>query len=105
MYWIWVKMLFGHPASFVSRAAYKKYGLYDTSFKISADYELFLRFVRGKAKFSYIPIRLAYFRKGGISTSGEEEVNKEDFLVRAKHNKFNAYAIAVILRLLKWIKK
>ena len=33
-----------HPSSFIRRDIYKKYGLYDESFKIAGDLEIFLRY-------------------------------------------------------------
>jgi glycosyltransferase involved in cell wall biosynthesis len=69
--WIWFGMLFNHPASFISMDWYKKYGLFDDSYKIAGDYELLLRLYRSGGTFSQIKKNLAYFREGGISTSLE----------------------------------
>ena len=32
--WAWVSMPFPHPATFIKNEIYKRYGLYDTSFRI-----------------------------------------------------------------------
>jgi glycosyltransferase involved in cell wall biosynthesis len=60
-----------HPTFFVRKKIYDAYGVFDTSFKIAADYELMLRFL-GKHGISsvYIPEVLVKMRTGGASNSG-----------------------------------
>ncbi|MEW6107760.1 MAG: glycosyltransferase family 2 protein [Nitrospirota bacterium] len=57
-----------HPTFFVKRRVYEKYGLFNTDFRIAADYELMLRFL-GKHRIStfYIPEVLIKMRVGGAS--------------------------------------
>ena len=70
-----------HPTFFVKRELYDQFGYFDTSFKITADFELMVRFLlKGGASFSYIPEILVKMRTGGVSTSGVKStitVNKE----------------------------
>ena len=55
-----------HPTFFVRREVYKKYGLFNTDFKIAADYELMLRFLeKNKVRSYYIPETLVKMRVGG----------------------------------------
>jgi len=55
-----------HPAFFVKKAAYDKYGLFNLDFKISADYELMLRFLeKYKSRSCYTPKFLVKMRDGG----------------------------------------
>ena len=66
------KMKFGlmppHPASLVKREVYIKHGLYNKSFKIAADFELFLRlFVLKKIRFKIMNNTIIRMRSGGIS--------------------------------------
>lgn len=57
-----------HPTFFVKREIYYKYGMFNTNFKIAADYELMLRFLeKYKIKSSYIPKVLVRMRLGGAS--------------------------------------
>lgn len=57
-----------HQASFFRRELFCKYGNYDTRFKISADYDLFVRFlVVHKASYFHIPRVLSIFKLDGIS--------------------------------------
>lgn len=64
---IWFQMAVPHPSVFIKRDIYVKYGFFDTTYKIVADYELILRLYSKGVKFGYINDVLAYFRKGGIS--------------------------------------
>ncbi|MFA5411627.1 MAG: glycosyltransferase family 2 protein [Candidatus Omnitrophota bacterium] len=57
-----------HPAFFVKKEAYDKYGYFNTAFKISADYELMLRFLyRYGISVAYLPEVLVKMRSGGVS--------------------------------------
>lgn len=71
-----------HPTFFIRREFYDKYGLYNTDFSISADYELMLRMLyRYKLNCEYIPEVLVSMRTGGHSNSSWRKrwvANKED---------------------------
>lgn len=57
-----------HPTFFVKRWAYEKYGYFNTDFKISADYEIMLRFLyKYRIQGAYIPKALIKMRWGGKS--------------------------------------
>lgn len=69
------KLRFGwmppHPATFIKKRAYDKYGLYKTTFKIAADYELFVRLLLVKnLTYKHLNKVLIRMRSGGASTSG-----------------------------------
>jgi glycosyltransferase involved in cell wall biosynthesis len=70
-----------HQATFIRRKLFLEHGLYDTSFKIHADHEWFVRMCRiHKVSCSHIPRVLAVFREGGISTSSEtSSIRKVEF--------------------------
>ncbi len=72
-----------HPACFVSRAAYEKYGLFLEWFRIAADYELMLRFYRAGVPFIMEPYVLTNFRMGGASHGKRLEM--ESAVARAIH--------------------
>ncbi|MEH6604209.1 MAG: glycosyltransferase family 2 protein [Pseudomonadales bacterium] len=57
-----------HPAFFVRRELYQKYGGFNTTYRISADYDCILRFL-GKAGIipAYLPCVLVKMRMGGES--------------------------------------
>jgi hypothetical protein len=55
-----------HPTLFLRREVFARWGLYDLSFKISADYDAMLRYlVKGGIRLAYIPEVLVCMRVGG----------------------------------------
>jgi glycosyltransferase len=71
-----------HPTFFVRKSVYEKYGFFNTDLKISADYELILRFLlKYGVTSTYIPRVLVYMPVGGVSNasfSNRLKANKED---------------------------
>lgn len=60
-----------HPATFIKKSVYDKCGLYKINYKISADYEIFVRFLLvNKVSYKHISKILVRMRDGGVSTSG-----------------------------------
>lgn len=64
-----------HPAFFVKREIYQKYGLFDLSYKIASDYDLILRFL-GKQRIStaYLPEVLVKMKIGGKSNKNLKNI-------------------------------
>jgi len=57
-----------HPTLYLRREVFNRYGLYDTSFRIAADYDAMLRYLgQGQIKLAYIPEVLVKMRVGGES--------------------------------------
>jgi len=57
-----------HPAFFVKKWVYEKFGCFNTDFKIAADYELMLRLlVKYGTSTYYIPELIVKMRMGGLS--------------------------------------
>jgi len=57
-----------HPTFFVKKNIYEKYGVFDTKYKIGADYALMLKFlIKHKISVKYIPEILVKMRVGGNS--------------------------------------
>ena len=61
------RMSIPHPAVFVKRDIYRKYGLFDSNLLIAADYDFLYRVWNKKVSFGYIDKKLTYFRENGIS--------------------------------------
>ena len=59
----------GHPSLMLKREVYKKYGLYNTDYVCSADYEFMVRFLKDGNKLAYVPEILISMFYGGTSTS------------------------------------
>jgi glycosyltransferase involved in cell wall biosynthesis len=61
--------IFLHPSTYVSRKTHDKFGLFDTSYRLAADYEFFLRIKKHGAKFKEINHILTNYRQGGASSN------------------------------------
>jgi glycosyltransferase involved in cell wall biosynthesis len=76
--------MFPHPSLFTHRRYFEKYGVFDTAFKITMDYEWLLRGVLIE-KVVHIPILVTCFRDGGISTVNNQRVKNETILALKKN--------------------
>jgi glycosyltransferase len=57
-----------HPTFYVRRCVYQRLGLFNTRYRIAADYDSMLRFLgRGGVRAAYIPQVMVRMRVGGIS--------------------------------------
>ena len=94
-----------HPTFFVKKEMYDKYGMFDTDFKIAADYELMLRFLeRHQITTLYIPSVLVKMRTGGTSNRSLRNIllkSKEDYRARKKNNVNNALSTVLLKNLSK----
>lgn len=60
----------GHPTLFLKREIYETYGLYDPAYKVAADYEFMVRFLKDKEnKLAYLPETIIKMYYGGTSTA------------------------------------
>lgn len=87
-----------HPAFFVQRACYERYGLFKEDYAIASDFELLLRFLgTHKITYSCLPKVLVKMRTGGVSTQNFKSnwvLNKE--IIRAcRENNVNTNMIKV----------
>ena len=68
-----------HPTFFVKKSVYDRFGGFNLDLKLSADYELMLRFIhKHNIKVSYLPESIVKMRMGGISNTS--------FFVKLKAN-------------------
>lgn len=78
-YWGWMPP---HPTFFVRKSVYDKVGLYNTSMRSAADYEMMLRiFVKNNLQTAYVPAVIVKMRTGGISNAtvwNRIRANRED---------------------------
>jgi len=76
-----------HPTFYVKREIYEKYGGFNTTFRIAADYESILRFlVRFRVSTFYIPLVLIRMRVGGESNKSIKNVIRKSLEdIRAMH--------------------
>ena len=80
----------GHPGFFVKKEIYDKYGLFDLSYKLAADYDLLLRFLFKNSISSFHLKRfILKMRAGGASQSMKnfKKIKKEEILIAFKNFK------------------
>lgn len=68
-----------HPTFYVRREIYEKYGYFNLSYPLAADFELMLRFIEGhKIKMAYLPVYLVKMRLGGATSKNLKNIYKQD---------------------------
>jgi glycosyltransferase involved in cell wall biosynthesis len=66
--WGWMP---AHPALFVRRALFERYGMFRTDYRIAGDFEFIARvFIHPELRHRHFPKSLVCMQMGGISTSG-----------------------------------
>ena len=92
-----------HPTFYVRKEVYEKYGTFDTSFDVSADFELMLRFIE-KHQISnlYLDRYLIKMRMGGESTGSIKKIiiGNKNIMRAFKKNGFKVSPFYPIKRLL-----
>jgi glycosyltransferase involved in cell wall biosynthesis len=79
-----------HPALFAKKEVYDKYGLFDTSLNISADFELMLRFIeKYKVKTFYLDKFLVKMRTGGASNPNIKNIIANNLNIKKAFKKNN----------------
>lgn len=66
-----------HQAIFTKLSTAKKY-YFDTSYKVSADYNMMMQIFKDKGSFKYIPLNIAIYNTTGISTTNWKQTIYEE---------------------------
>lgn len=78
-----------HPTLYLRRSVFERHGLYDTGFRIAADYEAMLRWlVRGQIRLAYLPEVMVRMRVGGESNRSLGRIlkkSREDYRAIRRH--------------------
>lgn len=79
-----------HPTLFLKKEVYEKYGKFNLTYKISADYDFMLRVLKDDSlKFGYLPKVITKMRIGGASNGSINNIikkTKEDYrAIRSNH--------------------
>ena len=77
-----------HPTFYARRSTYEQFGQFDTTFRIAADYDCMLRFLKGGVRIAYIPYLQVRMRAGGVSNrsfANVVEKSREDFRALRKN--------------------
>lgn len=92
-----------HPSFYCRRTVYTRFGLFDTDFKVAADFEQLLRLIYVNKIFThYVPKDFVTMRTGGASSSGIESHKKilRDHLLAYRKNRVNSNIFFESLRYL-----
>lgn len=79
-----------HPTLYLRREVFERSGLYDTSYRISGDYDGMLRWLTsGRVRLGYIPKVMVRMRIGGTSNRSFAQMlrkSREDYRAIRRHN-------------------
>lgn len=70
---VWMRFGFmpAHPSFYCRREVYERYGTFDLSYKVAADFECLLRLIFvNRIRTKYLPVDFVTMRTGGASTRG-----------------------------------
>lgn len=96
------KMITWHVGTFHAKQLFIKYGLFDTSYKISGDYELLLR-ARKHLCSSYFAQTTVKMRMGGVSGKNLIKASKETYRAKIKNGALSP-VIGSVLKLIDTIR-
>lgn len=82
-----------HPATFVRRKVYERVGLFNTRYRIGADYDFVLRCMRANIPWIILDDILVRMRAGG---KGGSTFNFDDWTIRRSHKLSSAITEAVV---------
>lgn len=89
-------ILFGcpiaQPATFYRRKLFDDYS-FDTSYKISADYKLFVELIKANTRFCYIPYFITCFGESGISSTDESGISFRENIRLLEENGYTSFFI------------
>ena len=77
-----------HPTLFLRREVFDRHGVYDTGFRIAADYEAMLRWLTAGVRLAYVPEVLVRMRLGGESNRSLGRIwlkSREDLRAMRRH--------------------
>lgn len=94
-----------HPSFYCKKKIFDKVGLYDTSFRIAADFDFLLRAIYiHNIKTSYLPYDFVTMRTGGASTNGFKS-HKKIILEHLKAYKKNGIKSNLFIDSLRYFSK
>lgn len=97
-----------HPSFYCRRECYERYGAFDISLRIAADFENLLRLIyKHRIKTRYIPMDFVTMREGGASTDGlssHMRILREHYRAYGKNGVYAGYCLDVLRYPLKLIE-
>ena len=68
-----------HPVSFIKRVLFEKYGFYNESYKIVADYDFFFKtIIANKVTTKHLPILVSEYNVDGLSSKSENKILEKE---------------------------
>ena len=84
-WWDFYYYTFNHQATFTRRSLFEKYGGFDETYTILADWHLFARFVGiHHVICEYIPLKIAIYEGGGISETQSSNIQSDLRRIRSE---------------------
>ena len=88
-------MMYPHISAFIKREIYKKVGLFDTRYKVSADFDMALRIHTHGFKAVYVQQTIGCIQEGGVSD--DERTKKENMCIAVAHGRNPLFAKTLYL--------
>lgn len=74
---MWLYRTINHQSSFIKKALFYKYGLYNENYRISSDLEKFIIFYKNRCSFKYLSLTISFFDMAGISNTNQKRMAQE----------------------------
>ena len=94
LYW---RMAVPHPGCFVKASVYRRIGLYNTKYSLSADYEFLWRCKMAGVRFVYGKTPAVNMETGGAANSHRSVARNETLAIASKYTKFPVLPLAAWL--------
>lgn len=79
---VYQEMMYPHISAFISKEAYLKAGLFDTSYKIAGDFDMALKIHLNGYKCCYVDdIIIGYLEEGGVSSTTSTNIEFRDVAI------------------------
>ena len=98
-------MSIAHPATFVKRAMYEKYGLFNIKYKIAGDWDFMLRLYNAGETFIPISKILTTFDSSGISSKQSCQLLIENSCIYLKYSDLMLVLFRILKMLIKYVGK
>ncbi len=100
------RMGLNHPATFVSKETYNKYGIFDENLRLFADADLTVRFYNNRVPTVFVNSVLSNMLDGGASNVYSNKIKQDEKYILKKHCKSNLeyYKLFLIRRLITILK-
>lgn len=82
-----------HQATFARKRLFDRYGVFNTAYPICADYDWFMRVLRGGARYRHVDLDVAAFTRGGAHESSRDTTYWEKARVRRAYLKPLPYVV------------